>query len=154
MANATGERDLRVRVDHVGIAVEDRSHIVPVLEALGGSQVADEPADGFRWVQYALGDLSRIEVIEPTADDTFLTEFLDRHGPGLHHVTLEVASLEDMLDHLDRYDIETIDQADKRGYREAFIRPSEAAGVLFQLMEFDAAYGDRFAAGEPFDDRQ
>lgn len=139
--------DLRVRVDHVGIAVSDREPIATVLQALGGELIADEPADGFRWIQYELGNLSRIELIEPTEEGTFLTEFLDARGPGLHHVTLEVAALDAMVAHLERHGIRVVDQADHHRYREAFISPRSTNGTLFQLMEYEPGYTEAY--GEP-----
>lgn len=145
-------RDLRVRVDHVGIAVEDRDHTSPILELLGGDVIADEAADGYRWILFELGDLSRIELIEPTAPDTFLTAYLERFGEGLHHVTLEVASLDDVVDHLDDHGVEVVDRTDRAGYREAFIPPGETGGVLFQLMEFGADYPERYGAPGVGDD--
>lgn len=141
------DRDLRVRVDHVGIAVEDRETVAPVLELLGGDLIADEPAEGFRWIQYELGGLSRIELIEPTAPDTFLTDFLERNGPGFHHVTFEVAAIDDVVAHLREHDLRVVDQADHEKYREAFISPRSTGGVLFQLMEFERGYCEIY--GEP-----
>ncbi|WP_254863859.1 VOC family protein [Halovivax gelatinilyticus] len=147
MFESEPDLDLRVRVDHVGIAVDDRETVATVLKLLGGDLIADEPADGFRWVQYELGDLSRIELIEPTADDTFLTEFLERNGPGLHHITFEVASIDDVVSHLDSHDVRVVDRADHEKYREAFLSPRSTGGILFQLMEYEPGYCDVY--GEP-----
>lgn len=147
MAETASDRDLRVRVDHVGIAVEDRKTVAPILELLGGELIADEPADGFRWIQYELGGLSRIELIEPTAEETFLTDFLDRNGPGLHHVTFEVAAIDDVVAHLAANDVRVVDRADHEAYREAFVSPRSTGGVLFQLMEYEPGYTDVY--GEP-----
>lgn len=141
------DRDLRIRVDHVGIAVEDREPLAGVLEAMGGELIADEPAEGFRWIQYELGELSRIELIEPTEEDTFLTEFLDEEGPGLHHVTLEVADIDAMTAHLREQGVRVVDRADHEGYREAFVSPRSTGGTLFQLMEYEPGYAEAY--GEP-----
>lgn len=147
MAGTASDPDLRVRVDHVGIAVADRETLAPVLELLGGELIADEPADGFRWIQYELGGLSRIELIEPTAEDTFLTDFLDRNGSGFHHVTLEVAAIDDVVAHLREHDLRVVDRADHEKYREAFVSPRSTGGVLFQLMEYEDGYCEVY--GEP-----
>ena len=147
MTDEHGNRDLRIRVDHVGIAVEDRRALTRVLELLGGRLIADEPADGYRWIQYEFGGLSRIELIEPTAEGTFLTDFLEERGPGLHHVTFEVASVDDVVAHLADHDVRVVDRADRDRYREAFLSPRSTGGVLFQLMEYEPGYCDRY--GEP-----
>ena len=141
------ERDLRVRLDHVGIAVENRESVAPVLELLGGELIADEPADGFRWVQYEFDGLSRIELIEPTAEDTFLTDFLEDRGPGFHHVTFEVAAIDDVVNHLAERGVRVVDRADREKYREAFVSPRSTGGVLFQLMEYEPGYCEVY--GEP-----
>ncbi|MFB6093104.1 MAG: VOC family protein [Haloquadratum sp.] len=141
--------DLDVRVDHVGIAVESVEDAEPVLDALGCERVVDDTVEGrFRWVYYRLGAASRLELIEPVAADTFLTEFLDRHGPGLHHVTLEVADIDAVVDALDAAGIETIDRRSYEGWTEAFVSPRNATGVLFQLME----YHDAFTEGRDHDE--
>ena len=147
MGSTGSERDLRVRMDHVGIAVEDRRSIEPVLELLGGDRIADEPAEGYRWIQYEFDGLSRIELIEPTAADTFLTAFLEEQGPGLHHVTFEVAAIDDVVVHLADNDVRVVDRADREKYREAFVSPRSTGGVLFQLMEYEPGYCDVY--GEP-----
>lgn len=147
MSTDDASPDLRVRLDHVGIAVEDRSTVAPVLSLLGARLLADEPADGYRWVLYEIGDLSRVELLEPTADGTFLTEFLDGRGPGLHHVTFEVGSIDAVTARLESAGIAVVDRADRPGYREGFVSPTDAGGVLIQLMEFEPGYTDRY--GEP-----
>ncbi len=147
MTDGATDLDRRIRVDHVGIAVADRERLASILELLGGELIADEPAEGFRWIQYELGGLSRIELIEPTAEDTFLTDFLDRNGPGLHHVTLEVASIDDVVEYLAAHDVRVVDRADHDGYREAFVSPRSTGGILFQLMEYESGYCDAY--GEP-----
>ncbi|TKX46539.1 VOC family protein, partial [Halorubrum sp. ASP121] len=81
-----------IRVDHVGIAVDSISDAESVLFAFGCRKLIEESAEGrFRWAQYDFGrNASRLELIAPEAEGTFLTDYLDEHGPGLHHVTLEV----------------------------------------------------------------
>jgi methylmalonyl-CoA/ethylmalonyl-CoA epimerase len=67
-----------IRVDHVEIAVESVEAAEPVLLAPGCKKLVDDTIeDWFRWVYYALGSASRLEVIEPVAEDSFLTGFLD-----------------------------------------------------------------------------
>jgi len=81
---------------HTGIAVRDIEQAEPVLSALGCRKLVEESVEGrFRWAQYDFGrDASGLELIAPEAEDTFLTAYLDEHGPGLHHVTLEVADID------------------------------------------------------------
>jgi methylmalonyl-CoA/ethylmalonyl-CoA epimerase len=135
--------DTPIRVDHVGIAVESAADAEPVLLALGCEKMTDETVeDRFRWVYYRLGDASRVELIEPIAEDTFLTQFLARHGPGLHHVTLEVADIDAVVDGLAAAGLRVVDRAEFDTWTEAFVSPSNPTGTLFQLMEYHDDYPD------------
>lgn len=133
--------DTPIRVDHVGIAVESIGSAEPILLALGCERLSLETVEErFRWACYRLGDASRLELIEPIADDTFLTDFLDRHGPGLHHVTLEVADIDSVIVSLREHGIRVIDRAEFDTWTEAFVSPRNPTGALFQLMEYHDDY--------------
>ncbi|WP_458190746.1 VOC family protein [Haladaptatus sp. NG-WS-4] len=130
-----------IRVDHVGIAVESIENAEPVLMALGCERLVVEPVeDRFRWAYYRLGDASRLELIEPIAEDTFLTDFLDENGSGLHHVTLEVADIDAVIESLRENGLRIIDRAEFDSWTEAFVSPRNPTGVLFQLMEYHDDY--------------
>jgi methylmalonyl-CoA/ethylmalonyl-CoA epimerase len=129
--------DTPIRIDHVGIAVEDFDAAEAVLRALGARQYVDDtgPADGFRWAGYVLGDASRLELVTPLADDNFIRDFLDRHGPGLHHVTLEVADVDAVIDALAAADVTVVDRA---------------TYVLFQLMRYRDGYAETYDSPDTF----
>ncbi len=134
--------DTPIRVDHVGIAVESVADAEPVLLALGCEKLHEDSLDErFRWVYYALGDASRLELIEPVSGESFLTDYLEAHGPGLHHVTLEVADIDAVVETLDAQGIDVVDYQTFDGWTEAFVSPRNATGALFQLMEYHDAYG-------------
>lgn len=138
--------DVPIRVDHVGIAVRSVADAEPVLLALGCEKLSDERVeDRFRWVYYRLGDASRLELVEPVAEDSFLTDFLDEHGPGLHHVTLEVADVDAVVEGLEAAGLRVVDRAEFDGWTEAFVSPRNPTGTLFQLME----YHDGYTEGRP-----
>jgi methylmalonyl-CoA/ethylmalonyl-CoA epimerase len=133
--------DTPIRVDHVGIAVESVADAEPVLLALGCEKLHDDTLEGrFRWVYYRLGDASRLELIEPLGDESFLTDFLDRHGPGLHHVTLEVADIDAVVETLEDQGLDVVDYRTVDGWTEAFVSPRNPTGALFQLMEYHDPY--------------
>lgn len=134
-----------IRVDHVGIAVPDIAAAEPVLLALGAEPLHQEAMAELVWAYYALGDASRIELVEPRGEDSFLADYLDRRGPGLHHVTLEVADIDAVMDTLEAEGIGVVDRAVRDGWTEAFVTPRNATGALFQLME----YHDDFDAERP-----
>ena len=141
-----------IRVDHVGIAVRDVAEAEPLLELLGAEKLVHEadPTGAFRWAYYLLGDASRVELIEPVSgEDSFLTDFLAAHGPGMHHVTLEVADMDVGIEALEAEAIRVVDRTDYGEWSEAFVSPRNPTGVLWQLME----YRDSFSEGRPDPER-
>jgi len=131
-----------MRVDHTGIAVASIADAEPVLVALGCRKLIEESVEGrFRWAQYDFGrGASRLELIAPEAEDTFLTEYLDEHGPGLHHVTLEVADVDSVVTALAATDLEVVDYREYEDWTEAFVPPTNPTGTLFQLFEYHESY--------------
>ena len=139
-----------MRVDHVGIAVESIEDAEALLFVLGCEKIHEEASEygQFTWATYVLGDASRLELIAPDpGTESFLTDFLERQGPGLHHVTLEVRDLERAVDVLEAHDVSVADYAEFEHWREAFVPPSNPTGALFQLMEYDDGYADHREAG-------
>ncbi|PSQ46233.1 glyoxalase [Halobacteriales archaeon SW_6_65_15] len=141
-----------IHVAHVGIAVQSVADAEPLLNLLGAEKLVHEedPTGAFRWAYYLLGDASRVELIEPVEDErSFLTSFLEENGPGMHHVTLEVAAMDAAVEGLESEGIRVVDRTDYEGWSEAFVSPKNPTGVLFQLME----YHEPFAEGRPDPER-
>lgn len=137
-------QDTPLRVDHTGIAVESIADAEPVLFALGCRKLVEESVEGrFRWAQYDFGQgASRLELIAPEQEGIFLTRFLEEHGPGLHHVTLEVADIDAVVDALDETNVDVVEYESFEDWTEAFLSPSNPTGTLFQLMEYHEDYGE------------
>ena len=131
-----------IRVDHVGIAVESIADAEPILFALGCRKLIEESVEGrFQWAQYDFEmGASRLELIEPEADDTFLTQYLAEHGPGLHHVTLEVAAIDAVVAALEEEGYRVVEYREYEDWSEAFVPPSNPTGALFQLFEYHEGY--------------
>ena len=140
-----------IRVDHTGIAVESIEAAEQVVLAFGCRKLIEETVEGqFRWAQYDFGrSASRLELIAPEAEDTFLTEFLDDNGPGLHHVTLEVADIDAVADAVEAVGFDVVEYREYEDWTEAFVPPSNPTGALFQLFE----YHDSYDEGRPDPDR-
>ena len=86
---------------------------------------------------FAVGE-SRIELLEPTADDSPVAKFLEKNGPGVHHVAYEVADLEQRLAALKAEGVRLIDESPRTGAhstRIAFMHPKASGGVLTELCE-------------------
>lgn len=133
-----------IRVDHTGIAVESIADAESILFALGCRKLIEESVAGrFRWAQYDFGmDASRLELIEPESDDTFLTEYLDDHGPGLHHITFEVADIGVVVAALEDAGYQIVEYTEYDDWTEAFVPPSNPTGALFQLFEYHEGYDE------------
>jgi methylmalonyl-CoA/ethylmalonyl-CoA epimerase len=126
------------RFDHVAIGVHeiDRAAVL-FRDILGGESVAgwDVPDEGFRFAQFRYPNRMKIELMEPLGDSGFLSKFLARRGEGVHHLTFRVKDIESKLDYLRSRNIEPIHIVMEDGWKEAFIHPRQAHGVLVQLME-------------------
>ncbi len=134
-----------LKLDHVAWAVWDLTGPVRILTDVLGARYCDggdETAAGFRWLQFQLPH-GKIEVIEPLRRDSFLSRFLDRRGPGLHHITFYVEDIERALEGLRQAGFEPVDvNLSHESWKEAFIHPRDAHGVLFQIAETAEPFGE------------
>ena len=142
--NINNERRLPMisRIDHVSIAVKDfdkaRNFFTKILGAIPGSKGDDETMK-FYWEIYSMGDLSRIELITPTGTGSFIDSFLENREGACHHITLQVPDILKAKDRLKEYNIPYFDGKDYgEEWKEIFIHPKNAFGVLIQLSEFVA----------------
>ena len=132
------------RIDHVSIAVKDQEkaeHFFrDILGAIAGAGASD-PATKFLWQLFSLGDLSRLEIISPTGKGSFLDSFLENREGGVHHITLQTPDLSKAMAHLEDQGIPFFGYNEYPGgvWKEIFIHPRHAFGVLIQIAEFAAA---------------
>ena len=129
-----------ITLDHVGIAVRDLGAAVAFYrDALGldlGS-IEEIAAQGVRAHFVPAGD-SSLELLEAMSADSPIATFLEKRGPGLHHITLRVADIRAALARLRQHGIRLIDdepRAGAEGALVAFVHPSSAHGVLVELQE-------------------
>lgn len=127
--------------DHVSMAVHAPEDAAALLSLLGGRHVDGgyESRGDFSWSQYRLPGDARLEVISTasTDPDHFINRFLDQRGPGLHHLTFRVDDLASARDEAERRGFEVVgyDDADA-SWKELFLHPASANGILIQLAEF------------------
>ena len=127
-------------INHLALVVENLEASLAFWRDTVGlelEKVEDVPGEGARVAFMPVGD-SRLELVEPTDQDTGLARFLEKRGPGIHHLCLEVDDLEAMLRHLEAGGVELINQepvegSDGRLY--AFLHPKSANGVLLELYQ-------------------
>jgi methylmalonyl-CoA/ethylmalonyl-CoA epimerase len=132
------------RIDHVSIAVRDQKkaeHFFrEILGAIAGAGMGDSRTNFF-WQILSLGDLSRLEIISPTGEKSFLDGFLKDKEGGVHHITLQTPDLHKAMAHLEEQGIPFFGYNEYPGgiWNEIFIHPRNAFGVLIQIAEFKAA---------------
>lgn len=128
------------QIDHIGIAVLDLDAAVEQhRRTLGVEPVHRERIEdqGVEEVLFAAGD-SSIQLLGALGPDTPVGRFLERHGPGLHHIGYRVEDLTQALEHLRGEGVPLIDDQPRRGSRDtliAFVHPKGMGGVLVELVQ-------------------
>ena len=128
------------RIDHVGVAVAE---LEPALElyrdrfelVAAHREVVEE--QGVEAVLLDVGE-NHVELLAPLAPDTPVGRFLERNGPGLHHLAYQVADIERTLGELRDAGLELIDERPRtgiRGSRVAFLHPASSGGVLTEIVQ-------------------
>ena len=139
------------RIDHLGIAVESIASARSFYEALGLRVTQEEtiPHEQVRAAMLPTGG-SRIELLEPTSPDSAVARFLQKRGPGLHHVALRVDDIAATLASLKQQGVRIISeeiQTGAGGHLYFFVHPSNAGGVLLEICQ-DINPGDYPESGE------
>lgn len=133
------------RIDHVSIAVRDYEKawhfFVNILGAIPGAEGEEDPLKYF-WRVFSLGDLTRLELIKKTGEGSFLEGFLSNREGGVHHITLESPDLAECIRHLEEHHVPYFGYREGGelygdDYKELFIHPRDAFGVLIQICEMD-----------------
>jgi len=130
-------------LNHVSIAVKDQEkaeHFFrDILGAVAGAKAAD-PVTKFFWQLFSLGDLSRLEIISPTDSGSFLDGFLATREAGVHHITLQTPDIHEAMAHLKTNGIPFFgyNEYPEGIWKEIFIHPRHAFGVLIQIAQFEA----------------
>ena len=127
------------RIAHIGIAVCDLATILPFYrDVLGMPAVPLDDADGARIAGLAAGE-ALIELLEPVQPGSPIDRYIEKRGPGIHHVCLSVDDLDATLARCKAAGVRLIDEQPRRGAegkRIAFLHPSATAGVLIELSEY------------------
>jgi methylmalonyl-CoA epimerase len=130
---------LMFTIDHLGIAVKSLSAAKAIYEKLGLNVSPEEiiEAEQVRLVMVPVGE-SRLELLEPTSENSAIAKFIAKRGEGLHHVSLRVPDLVAAVERLKKDGVRLISEEIKvgaGGHRYVFVHPSSAGGVLLELVE-------------------
>jgi methylmalonyl-CoA/ethylmalonyl-CoA epimerase len=128
-------------MDHICLVAWKLEDRVPMLTKLFGMTEAgrfDNPHAGYNGITFDIpGSDTQWELLEPSDEKSFLTRFLNDRGPGLHHVTYQVESVEAATQAMKEFGYEPFGGREYKGYKEVFIHPRDTGGVLIQLYEGD-----------------
>lgn len=143
---------MKAVLDHVGIAVQDMAAALSFYrDALGLEIEAPEEVSSQRVRAHFIPvGGSSLELLEATAPDSPIRSFLDKRGPGLHHITLRVDDIHAALAHLKTRGAKLVDEQPRPGAdgsMVAFIHPSAGHGVLVELKQSAAAADSQPPAG-------
>lgn len=131
-----------MKIDHIGIATRELNDALGVWrDALGLEVDATEAVveQGVRIAMLPIGE-THIELLEPLSQDSPVGKFLDKRGPGIHHVAIEVEDIRASLADLKEKGARLIDETPRRGARGclvAFVHPASANGVLLELVQHE-----------------
>jgi methylmalonyl-CoA/ethylmalonyl-CoA epimerase len=129
-----------LNIHHIGHAVNDLDVAIATYSEMFGGKVEHRetmPDQGVEAATMLLGT-DRVELLRPLGVDTPVGRFIDRRGPGMHHVALEVDDLERALEDAAAAGAELIDAEPRSGLfglRVAFIHPHSVDGVLVELVQ-------------------
>ncbi len=127
-------------IHHLGVAVADLDEALDTYTRLFGAELeqrATVPEQGVEAATMLLGS-DRVELLRPLGADTPVGRFIERRGPGMHHLALEVDDIERALADAAATGAELIDAEPRSGlfgWRVAFIHPHSVDGVLVELVQ-------------------
>lgn len=128
------------RIDHIGVAVEDLEAGIELYERSFEMELVHRETVESQGVEAVLLDVGdgHVELLAPLGPDTPVGKYLERKGPGLHHVAYAVDDIDAALLRLAEAGIEPIDSEPRVGIRDsrvAFLHPKSTGGVLTEIVE-------------------
>jgi methylmalonyl-CoA epimerase len=131
---------MKAVLDHIGIAVQDVEVALAFYRDALGLEV--EPPEDVLTQRVRARHLPvggpKLELLEATAPDSAIAKYIEKRGPGIHHITLRVEDIRAALDHLKARGVRLVDTEPRPGAEHAmvaFIHPSAAHGVLVELKQ-------------------
>ncbi|MDR2056805.1 MAG: methylmalonyl-CoA epimerase [Dysgonamonadaceae bacterium] len=127
-------------IEHIGIAVKSIENSLPYYENVLGlkcyniEEVADQKV---KTAFFKVGQ-TKIELLEPTSDESTIAKFIEKKGEGVHHIAFAVPDVAAALAEADAKGIQLIDKAPRKGAENlniAFLHPKSTASVLTELCQ-------------------
>lgn len=127
-------------IDHIGVAVADLDAAIPLYrDSFGMAEQHRETVEAFgvEAVLLEVGE-AHVELLQPLTPDSAVGKFLERSGPGLHHVAYRTGDIDSALAAVRAAGLRLIDEQPRTGIRRsrvAFLHPKSTGGVLTELVE-------------------
>ena len=127
-------------IEHIGIAVKCIADSLPYYENVLGlkcyniEEVADQKV---KTAFFKVGQ-TKIELLEPTSEDSTIAKFLENKGEGVHHIAFAVSDITDALAEVEAKGVRLIDKAPRKGAESlsiAFLHPKSTCSVLTELCQ-------------------
>jgi methylmalonyl-CoA/ethylmalonyl-CoA epimerase len=125
-------------IDHVGIATTSADEFAGMLSRVFGLETGEAEQVGKHRLRFVETGDATLELVEPVSDDAPIAKFMEKRGPGLHHVCLRVKDIDQAMADLKARGVQLIDEVPRKGAhgsRIAFIHPSQTGGVLIEIKE-------------------
>ena len=127
-------------VDHIGIAVSSLDEALEIYEKILGLRVGKIRVveDQKTKVAQLFAGKTKIELLEPTGEESPVAKFIKKRGEGVHHIALEVTNINDFLDRVKGQGIVLVDEKPRigvDGFKIAFLHPKSTKNVLVELCE-------------------
>jgi len=125
-------------IEHLGIAVKSIEEQLPYYEQVLGvkcynmEEVADQKV---KTAFFKIGQ-TKIELLEPTSDDSTIARFIEKRGEGIHHIAFAVPDVQNALRELETKGVQLVDKAPRKGAEGmsiAFLHPKSTHGILTEL---------------------
>jgi methylmalonyl-CoA/ethylmalonyl-CoA epimerase len=129
-----------MKINHIGIATKSIDEALKFwVGAMGLENIHTEVVEDqkVKVAMLPIGE-SRIELLEPTTEDSPISKFLDKRGGGIHHVAVEVDDINAALEEMRSQGTRLIDETPRIGAEDclvAFVHPSASNGVLLELVQ-------------------
>ena len=129
------------RIEHLGIAVKSLEEAIPYYENVLGLKcyAIEEVADQKVKTAFFMVGETKIELLEPTSEESTIAKFIEKRGEGIHHLAFKIEDgVANALAEVEEQGIRLIDKAPRKGAEGldiAFLHPKSTLGVLTELCE-------------------
>lgn len=127
-------------IEHLGIAVKSIEEALPYYENVLGLKCynIEEVADQKVRTAFMMVGQTKLELLEPTSDESPIAKFIEKRGEGIHHIAFCVEDTNEALDEVAAKGVKLIDEKARKGAEGlniAFLHPKSTMGVLTELCD-------------------